>query len=146
MTIDDPQSTSGKASLAMATDFKDHASQTTFELLLEGEAFGSELPKMSGFYHTAMDQKSDEEVQQKVDVGIDLDIDDPMLGQQQFHIELHVDKNTAFTDDLSFPGLEADETVHVMETSDAEMQEIGMQIQQNLQGYFGQLLGVFGGM
>ncbi|MFG6120269.1 hypothetical protein [Thalassobacillus sp. B23F22_16] len=122
------------------------SSETTFDIIMEGAAFaGGLVPELSGYINTTAELDG-EKANQNLDVGIDFAMEDPMTGPVSGMVEFNITTDTEFTDTLDFPDLAETGTVNVMETSDQEMESIMQEIEMNLQKYYMDMFGNFGGL
>ncbi|MFD1017637.1 hypothetical protein [Thalassobacillus hwangdonensis] len=126
------------------SEFTKGASETTFDLVMEGPMFaGSPMPEIGGTLNTEFNMDGDK-ADQKVVFGIDFAMEDPMTGNISGDVEFTVDTKTEFSNDLEFPAPSEGETVNLMEASDSEIQQIMMEMQTNLENYYQQMFGSFG--
>ncbi len=132
--------------LALGTDYKENSSKTEFDLTVEGsDPSLQQFPKITGFFNTATKEESKDRLKRNIDLGLDIAMNNPMMGNTKGHVEFHIQQDYSFTDNMKFPEVNSQNSVNVMELSDAEMQQIGVEIQQNLQEYIGSFTGGFGG-
>ncbi|WP_028781883.1 DUF6583 family protein [Thalassobacillus devorans] len=130
----------------LSSVIKDNTTEMTFDVRMEGAMFaGGPVPELGGYFNTETEVDGSA-ANQKMDLGIDFAMQDPMMGPVSGRVEFHIDTDTAFTDDLQFPSLDDSETVNVMETSPQEMEEIMREVQMNLQSYYQNMFGSFGGL
>ncbi|MCD5324848.1 MULTISPECIES: DUF6583 family protein [Pontibacillus] len=133
--------------LILNSDFTEQGSKTDFNVELSGDALGEQpMPNISGFVNMETTEEDDDSYNRKVDYGLNFSMDDPMMGEMAADVELNVDQNISFSDDLSFPELKDGNTVRVMDQSDQELEQIAQDIQRNFQQHIGSLLGGFGGL
>lgn len=133
--------------LILNSDFTEQGSKTDFNVELSGDALGEQpMPNISGFVNMETTEEDDDSYNRKVDYGLNFSMNDPMMGEMAADVELNVDQNISFSDDLSFPELKDGNTVRVMDQSDQELEQIAQDIQRNFQQHIGSLLGGFGGL
>ncbi|MFG6116353.1 hypothetical protein ACGTN9_14310 [Halobacillus sp. MO56] len=130
----------------LSSVIKDNTTEMTFDVKMEGAMFaGGPVPEIGGYFNTETEVDGSA-ANQKMDLGVEFAMEDPMTGPISGMVEFHIDTDTEFTNDLQFPSLDDSETVNVMETSDQEMEEIMMEVQMNLQSYYQNMFGNLGGL
>ncbi|QHE51220.1 DUF6583 family protein [Pontibacillus sp. HMF3514] len=132
--------------LALGTDYKENSSKTEFDLTVEGsDPSLQEFPKVTGFFNTATKEESQNQLKRNIDLGLDITMNNSMVGNTKGHVEFHIKQNYAFNNEMKFPEMNNQNSVNIMELSKVEMEQIGLEIQQNLQKYIGSFTGGFGG-
>ncbi len=135
-----------RGNLALSTDYKESSSKTEFDLTVEGsDPSLQQFPEISGFFNTETKEESQDKLQRKFDLGIDVAMNNPMMRNTKGDVEFHMKQDLSFKEDLKFPTIDNQNTVNVMETSDAELQQIETELQRNLQQYVGSFTGGSGG-
>lgn len=135
-----------QGTLTLNTDYTQDSSKTEFDLTVDGsDPSLQQFPKITGFLNTETKEEGQDQLQRKFDLGLDIATNNPMIGNAKGHVEFHVKEDLTFTDDLEFPVIDNQNSVDVMEASDAELQQIGTDIQRNLQQYIGSFTGGLGG-
>ncbi|MBM7551184.1 DUF6583 family protein [Thalassobacillus pellis] len=137
---------SSTVSVALSSILAEGNTETTFDVNLEGDAFaGLPVPEIGGYLNT--ETKTEKEtVNRQVVLGLDLGMKDPMIGPVAGTVEFQVDTATTFTSDFDFPELAAENTVNLAETSDQELESIMKEIENNVQEYYMNMFGSFGGL
>lgn len=143
VTFDDGAFEKGSFAATFNTDYNGNESKTDFDVDMSGMDLGTDVPQINGFYNTNTVVNADN-ANQKVDIGLNLAMNDPYAGEQKVNVVLHVDQSIDFKTP-TFPTISEDQSVNLMDTSEAELQQISMEIQQNLQQYYGNLFGAMGG-
>ncbi|KGP73112.1 hypothetical protein N782_07570 [Pontibacillus yanchengensis Y32] len=135
------------ANLLLNTDYTETSSNTDFELQLGGSKLGDQpVPGISGTFKSKTTKEDNNQYVQISDLGLDIAMNDPSMGNTKAQVEFHLEQDVSFTNDVSFPTLEGEEAVQVMEKSDEELEQISQEIQMNLQQYIGNFMGGLGGL
>ncbi|SES96424.1 hypothetical protein SAMN05421676_102226 [Salinibacillus kushneri] len=114
--------------------------------LVINEPQTQQIPKISGHVNTSHTNEEDGG-QRDFELGIDFSMDDPATGNLTGGLTINGETEYSFTDDLEFPTVDENNSVNALELSDAEWQEIGMEIQKNAMEYYQSTMGGgFGGM
>ncbi|QST00614.1 hypothetical protein IMZ31_03295 [Pontibacillus sp. ALD_SL1] len=143
----DMPSESFDMTLVLNSDLTKEGSKTDFNVELTGDLFEQQpVPSISGFVNMKTTEEGEDSFNRNIDYGLNLSMNDPMMGDMAAEIELNVEQNITFSDDLTFPELKEGNTVRVMDQSDQELQQIGQEVQTNFQKHISSLLGGFGGL
>lgn len=135
------------ANLLLNSVYKEESMNTDFELEVEGDALQQQpMPSISGFVNTSAEKDGDDKVNQTTDVGLNVSMDDPNMGDVSADLEFNFENAITFSDDLEFPALAEDNTVQLMDVSEEEMSKIGREIQMNFQQHISSMMGGLGGL
>lgn len=132
--------------LNVQSDYTETTSNSTFDVVLEGDMFeGQPIPEIGGYVNTTLTKGSEDEYSQDTDLGLDLNFDNTQMGSVMASVDFNMEQDVTFTDDLEFPEVvEGDNAVNLNEVSDEELQKIGQDIQKNTKRYSNLFMQIFG--
>ena len=112
------------------TVYSDNTSETEFELLFNFDGM-TEIPNLGGYFNTEVEDNGDEAVK-NFEIGLDVDIDDPFMGNIAFSIGLNGENEITFTDKLDFPTVDETNSEYVFDLTPEDADRILYEIEENL--------------
>ncbi|KGX87399.1 DUF6583 family protein [Pontibacillus litoralis] len=130
--------------VVLNADYTETSINMEFDVNMQEQEGMESIPVVDGYMNMETLNEEKDTFNNKMDIGVNVVPNDPAMANSKFNVEFNIDQNYTFTDDLTFPSLEGEEAVQVMEKSDEELAKIVQEIEKNFETYMQGMMGGLG--